>query len=126
MEPIDLSVKLDLEPQLEMSSREINARNHLDKNTQNKSKLDEITRLENRTKLELGFAEQEKMKELERLTRTGNYTYTEKGQILPTKPCNAENLTNLTAVNFSTKEAPPEKNSKVVVKLTVAQRTNRL
>jgi len=60
------------------------------------------------------------MKEQERLIKSGKYTYTEKGQILPTKPCNVEKITNLTTINFSTKEALPKINSKVVVKLTVA------
>ena len=66
------------------------------------------------------------MKEQEKLIKSGKYTYTEKGQILPTKPCNADKLKNLTSVNFKTNEAPPKINSKLVIKLTVAQRTNRL
>jgi hypothetical protein len=50
IKPIDSSVKLDLEPQLEMSSHEINARKHLDQITEKNSKADEIMRLENKRK----------------------------------------------------------------------------
>lgn len=60
------------------------------------------------------------------MIKSGKYTYTENGKIMPTKPCNAEKLTNLTTVKFSTKQPRPKVSSKVVVKLTVAQRTNRL
>ena len=46
MKPVDFSVKLDLKPQLDMSSEEINARKHLDQMTQIKNKADEIMRQE--------------------------------------------------------------------------------
>jgi len=50
----------------------------------------------------LSFAEQEKIKQQEKLIRSGNYTYSDKGLIISTKPCNAGNLTNYTAVKYST------------------------
>lgn len=69
----------------------------------------------------LNFAEKEKIKAMERLMKSGNYTYSDKGMIMSTKPCNAGNLTNYTEVKYSTvvptqKRVDPKKSSS---KLTV-------
>jgi len=75
----------------------------------------------------MGFAEQEKIREQEKLIKRGNYTYSEKGLIMATKPCNAGNLTNYIAVKYSTIVPEPRvKPKKEQVILTVAQRANRL